>query len=132
MEPASLPTEVILTDPQQTLANIHLDWTPQPGTYLELNGQTYAVLERRHRYLLKSGRYSLCKIALYVQTASHGEERSCVDGRWVLGDATCLYNAHSELMRCAVNPNGLCGTLSDSTGQPCKHYQFRNEQGESS
>lgn len=108
MEPDSLPTEVILTHPRQSLGKIHLDWTPQPGHYLDLAGATYTVLERRHRYQLKSGRYRLHKISLYVQSASRPTEQSLVQGRWVLGDATCRYNAHSELMRCAVNPDGPC------------------------
>jgi hypothetical protein len=126
MEPASLPTEVILADSQQTLANVHLNWTPQPGTYLELEGKTYTILERRHRYILKFGRYSLYKIALYVQTASDCEERSFIEGRWVLGDVTCTYNAQSEIIRCAVNPSGPCGTLSTSQSPPCQFYERCN------
>ncbi len=50
MEPDSLLTEVILTHPRQSLGSVQLDWTPQPGNYLDLQGKTYAVLERRHRY----------------------------------------------------------------------------------
>lgn len=108
MEPSSLPTEVILTHPRQSLGNVQLDWTPQPGSYLDLQGQTYAVLERRHRYHLKAGRYRLHKISLYVQSAQRPVEKSLVNGRWVIGEATCRYNALSELIRCAVNPNGPC------------------------
>jgi len=108
MEPDSLPTEVILTHPQQFLGSIQLDWNPQPGNYLDLQGQTYAVLERRHRYQLKSGRYRLENIALYVQSAPRPSESTLVEGRWVLGDATCRFNARSELIRCAVNPDGPC------------------------
>jgi len=108
MEPGSLPTEVILTHPRQSLGNVNLDWTPQPGNYLDLEGKTYAVLERRHRYQLKSGRYKLHKIALYVQSAPRPTERSLIEGRWVLGDANCHFNARSELIRCAVNPEGPC------------------------
>lgn len=108
MEPDSLITEVILTHPRQSLANVKLDWTPQPGNYLDLEGKTYAVLERRHRYQLKSGRYRLHKIAIYVQSAQRPAERSLVAGRWVLGDASCRYNADSEIIRCAVNPEGPC------------------------
>ncbi|MGB3237690.1 MAG: DUF6464 family protein [Geitlerinemataceae cyanobacterium] len=108
MEPDSLPTEVILNKPPKSLGNVHLDWTPQPGHYLDLQGKTYTVLERRHRYQLKLGRYHLHKIALYVQTAQRPEEKSFFEGRWVLGDATCRYNARSELIRCAVNPEGPC------------------------
>ena len=107
-EAESLPTEVILTQSQQVLAKILLGWTPQPGNYLDLDGKTYAVLERSQRYQLKSGRYKLDKIALYVQSAIRPEEQSLVDGEWVIGDATCKYNARSTLLRCAVNPIGPC------------------------
>lgn len=115
MEPNSLPTEVILTHPHQSLGSVKLDWSPQPGAYLDLEGQTYAVLERRHRYQLRSGRYRLQKIALYVQSAERPTEKTFVEGRWVVGDATCRFNARSELLRCAVNPNGLCSQ--------CRFYQ---------
>jgi Family of unknown function (DUF6464) len=107
-EAESLPTEVILTQSRETLANVRLDWTPQPGNYLDLDGKTYTVLERRHRYQLKYGRYKLDKIALYVQSAIRPEEQSLIDGQWVIGDATCIYNARSILLRCAVHPIGPC------------------------
>ena len=115
MEPDSLPTEVILTHPRQSLGNVNLDWTPQPGNYLDLEGKTYAVLERRHHYQLKAGRYRLQNIALYVQSAPRPQETSFLEGRWVLGDASCRYNAHSELIRCAVNPDGPCDC--------CRYYE---------
>ncbi|HEY9847250.1 MAG TPA: DUF6464 family protein [Candidatus Caenarcaniphilales bacterium] len=108
MEQSSLPTEIILTHPQQSLGNIYLDWLPQPGAYLDLEGQTYAVLERRHRYQLRAGQYHLYKVALYVQTAQRPAERSLANGLWVLGDVNCRFNAGSELLRCAVNPLGPC------------------------
>ncbi len=108
MELDYLPTEVILTHPRQSLGNVQLDWTPQPGNYVDLEGQTYAVLERRHRYQLKAGRYRLHKIAIYVQSAKRPVEKSLVEGRWVIGDANCRFNAHSELICCAVNPEGPC------------------------
>lgn len=110
MEQPSLSTEVILTHPQKTIANVQLDWSPQPGSYLDLEGKTYAVLERHHRYQLRAGRYRLHKIALYVQSAPRHVERSLVAGRWVLGDVSCRFNAHSELIRCAVNPEGPCAS----------------------
>ncbi len=108
MELDTLPSELILTHPRQILGNVKLDWTPQPGNYLDFQGKTYAVLERRHRYHLKSGRYQLHKIALYLQSAQRPTEQSLIQGRWVIGDATCRFNAHSELIRCAVNPVGPC------------------------
>ena len=114
MEPDSLPTEVILSHPKRSLGNVHLSWSPQPGAYLDLEGKTYAVLERRHRYQLKSGQYRLQKIALYVQCAQRPTERTLLNGYWVVGDASCEFNARSELVRCAVNPSGPC--------EGCKHY----------
>lgn len=114
MEQPALPTEVILTHPKQVLGQVALDWTPQPGSYFDFDGQTYTVLERRHRYHLKSGRYCLAKMAVYVQTAERPDEKSFVAGRWVIGDANCRYNARSELLRCAVNPEGPC--------EGCPHF----------
>lgn len=115
MEPDTLPAELILTHPCQSLGSVELDWTPQPGNYLDFEGKTYAVLERRHRYLLRSGRYRLHKISLYVQSAKRPTEKSLVQGRWVIGDANCRFNANSELIRCAVNPEGPCDS--------CRFYE---------
>ena len=115
MEPDSLPTEVILTHPRQSLGKVNLDWTPQPGNYLDLEGRTYTVLERSHRYQYKLGGYQLHKVALYVQSAPHLTEKSYVNGRWVVGDASCRFSAHSEIIRCAVNPEGPC--------HQCRHYE---------
>jgi hypothetical protein len=114
MEQPALPTEVILTQSKQTLGRIELDWTPEPGSYVDFEGQTYAVLERRHQYNLRSGKYCLNKISIYVQTAQRPDEMTLIDGRWVIGDATCLYNARSAMIRCAVNTAGPC--------EGCRHY----------
>ncbi|MFM7560832.1 DUF6464 family protein [Cylindrospermopsis raciborskii] len=108
MHPDSLATEIILTSPQRYLGKLQLDWAPQPGNYLDFEGKTYAVLERHHRYQFRTGRYRLHRIAIYVQTAKRPSEKSFINGRWVVGDANCKYNAHSEIIRCAVNPDGPC------------------------
>jgi hypothetical protein len=108
MEAYSLPTEVILSTSQATINKLVLDWTPQPGDYLDLDNATYAVLERRHCYQYKVGRYRLAKISLYVQVADRPKERSLIAGRWIIGDASCSFNARSELIRCAVLPTGPC------------------------
>jgi len=115
MELDSVPAELILTNPRQSLGNIQLDWTPQPGNYLDYQGKTYAILERRHRYHLKFGSYRLHKVTLYVKAAQRPKEKSLIAGRWVIGDASCHFNAHSELIRCAVNPEGPCDT--------CRFYE---------
>lgn len=115
MEPDSLPTELILNEPHRPLGQTYLDWAPQPGAHLDFEGRTYQVLERRHRYRLKANRYQLHKISLYVQSAPLPEEMSFVNDKWVVGDATCRFNARSELLRCAVNPDGPCAG--------CQHYE---------
>lgn len=115
METSALPTEIILSHPQRSLGKLHLDSNPEPGSHLEIAGKTYTVLERRHCYQFRAGKYRLQNISLYVQSASHPLERSLVDGHWVLGDATCSYNAASALIRCAVNPDGPCAS--------CRFYE---------
>ena len=108
----NLPTEVILSD-RSTLAHLYLTWSPQPGAYLEIEGLSYLVLERRHRYKLRAGRYHLNQISLYVQKLDAPTESSLLDGHWVVGDISCRYNAHSELLRCTVNPSGPCDRCLD-------------------
>jgi hypothetical protein len=115
MEPSELPTELHLTHPNRPLGQVYLDWIPQPGAFLAHDGETYTVLERRHRYQLKAGRYQLHKIALYVQTAAPPEDCQLVHGQWLIGDLSCQFNARSEILRCAVNPNGPC--------QDCRFYE---------
>jgi hypothetical protein len=112
---SNLPTELILSHPQASLGEVQLEGNPQPGAYLEVSNQTYRVLERKHRYHLRNGRYQLHKIALYVQRSYLPQERSWLAGRWVIGDLNCYYNARSEVLRCAVNPDGPC--------QGCPHYR---------
>jgi hypothetical protein len=113
----SLPLEVILSHSHQRLGKLHLDWEPQPGSYVELGEQAYLVLERRHRYQLQFSRYCLHHVALYVQPLEVPLERSRLNNRWVMGDASCRFNARSEVLRCAVNPAGPCNH--------CTHYQPR-------
>jgi Family of unknown function (DUF6464) len=108
MEQLFLPTEVLTAHPEKSLGKLYLDWIPQPGNYLEIEGKAYKVLERSHRYQLKLGQYRLCSMVIQVQITSIPTETSLVDGTWVIGDARCKYNAHSELIRCAVNPLGTC------------------------
>ncbi len=108
MIPDSLPTEVIVTHPYANLGNLILDWHPQPGNYIDIEDKSYTVLERHHSYQLKFGRYVLQKICLYVKSAPRPSEQTFFHGKWILGDGNCCYNAHSELIRCAVNPDGPC------------------------
>ncbi|PSO50829.1 MAG: hypothetical protein BRC40_10965 [Cyanobacteria bacterium QH_8_48_120] len=115
MEPGSPSTEVILSHPRQSLGTVPLDAKYQPGSHFDLKGQTYAVLERHHHYQYKVGGYYLHKVSLYVQSIQIPTERSYVEGRWVIGDASCRFNANSEIIRCAVNPEGPC--------QGCRFYE---------
>lgn len=107
MNPNSLPTEIRMQ--QKLLGKTQLSWQPQPGQYFEYEGQTYVVLERKHRYLFKRGKYHLTQMILTVQASAMPTEKSLVQGRWIIGDASCKFNAGSELLRCAVNPTGPCG-----------------------
>ncbi len=115
IEPDLLPTELILSKSNQLLRKVYLDWMPQPGNYLEVENKTYAILERHHHYQYKIGGYCLQRISLYVQESRKPNERSLIEGHWVIGDASCRYNAHSELIRCAVNPEGPC--------RGCRYYE---------
>ncbi|WP_256995523.1 DUF6464 family protein [Halomicronema hongdechloris] len=116
-----MPTDVMLNHPCTPLGRVYLDWIPQPGADLDMAGQTYRILERHHRYRLKSGRYQLAQMILYVQPCPTPAARHCHNGQWMIGDVTCAYNARSELLRCAVNPEGPC--------QGCGDYQSRSREG---
>jgi hypothetical protein len=108
MEALAIPTEVRTIHPEVSLGKIYLDWMPQPGNYIDIENETYTILERRHRYQLRGGRYNLASILVYVQRSPEKLERSLVGDRWIIGDANCRYNAISEILRCAVNPHGPC------------------------
>ena len=115
IEPKSLLTEVILSHSLQSLGKIYLDWHPQPGNSIEFKEKTYVILERHHHYQYQIGGYCLQKISLHVQESYHQDEKTLVQGRWVMGDASCRFNAHSEIIRCAVNPPGPC--------RNCRYYE---------
>lgn len=110
----SLPTELRLADSSQLLGRLYLDWTPEPGAYLLHEDRTYVVLERCHQYHFQGNQYRLQKAVLSVQETCLSGEKSWLNHRWVIGDATCRYNAHSEILRCSVNPLGPC--------QGCRDY----------
>jgi Family of unknown function (DUF6464) len=115
-------TEVILSPGYASLGCYDLQGNPQPGSHVEVAEQAYLVLERHHRYLFKAGRYQLHQVTIYVQKFYGSSDRSFINGQWVIGDPTCLFNAHSEILRCAVNPSGTCDR--------CGHYQpLKNELG---
>lgn len=118
MESDSLPTDIILTHPHRQLGQIKLDWMPQPGNSVDVEGKIYTVLERHHHYKYRVSGYYLQKMCIYVQCAPQTMEKSFLQGRWVLGDISCRFNAQSEILRCAVNPQGPC--------QDCRFYDSGN------
>ncbi|MGD1895564.1 MAG: DUF6464 family protein [Phormidesmis sp.] len=115
MEIKALPTDIVLSSSKEVLGHIKMDRSLYPGTYVDIDGKTYQILVRRHQYQLKLGRYYLHKAVVHVKQTSVPDERTLLNGAWVIGDITCTYNARSELVRCAINPSGPC---SD-----CTHYQ---------
>jgi hypothetical protein len=121
-----LPVQIVDARTGETFDELQLDWTPHPGHCLEINSQLYTVLEKRHYYQLRDGRYQLCAIRAFVRPAPTAldtaaesglapRERSLVNGQWVVGDSTCRFNARSPLLRCALNPLGPCAG--------CCHFQ---------
>ncbi|WP_299410290.1 DUF6464 family protein [Acaryochloris sp. IP29b_bin.148] len=104
MEQANILTEIHLCQPPRSLGYVHLEGVPQPGSPVELEGQQYTILERRHRYRLQANHYQLHHIALYVQPLISSE----LNPAGGVGDVNCQYNAQSALLRCAINPDGPC------------------------
>jgi len=115
MELKALPTDIVLSDSKEVLSHIKMDRSLYPGTYVDIDGHTYQILVRRHQYQLKLGRYYLHKAVVHVKKTTVPEERTLLNGDWVIGDITCTYNARSELFRCAINPSGPCSE--------CIHYE---------
>ncbi|MGQ9866151.1 MAG: DUF6464 family protein [Pseudanabaenaceae cyanobacterium] len=109
-----LPVEVYLP-PKQFLGKLKLVETPQPGQTLELAGRPYLILERRHCYHLKRGKYRLWRTVVQVQPASEAKRWG---NRWVVGDPECGFNALSPLLRCALHPEGPCEGCPDRQLRP--------------
>ena len=88
---------------------------PHPGRWLAVGKKSFLVLQRRHRYRLRNGRYELATVALQVKAQSKPADAHWWNGRWVIGDPSCAYNARTPLLRCAVLPAGPC--------ERCAHYK---------
>ncbi|MFW6730870.1 MAG: DUF6464 family protein [Synechococcus sp.] len=99
------------------LHRLVLSDVPQPGRWLDLDGTSYLVLQRRHRYRLVQGRYRLARVVLQVKAQRQPADAHWWRNRWVIGDPTCTYNALSPLLRCAVLPEGPCSG--------CLHHRGR-------
>ena len=84
MELKALPTDIVLSDSKTVLGHIKLDRSLYPGTYVDIDGHTYQILVRRHQYQLKLGRYHLHKAVVHVKETAIPEERTLLNGDWVL------------------------------------------------
>ena len=96
---------------------IQLDEPPHPGSWLELDGSSYLIMQRQHRYSLKGGTYQLSSIALVVKPQSRPLDAIAWRHGWVIGDPACRFNALSPLLRCVVWPDGPC--------DQCSHFEAR-------
>ena len=96
------------------LERLDLDDIPQPGRWLVVEERSLLVLQRHHRYQLRSGRYELSSIALQVKVQKQPADARWWHDRWVIGDPGCRFNARSPLLRCAVLPEGPC--------ERCAHF----------
>ncbi|WP_017327291.1 DUF6464 family protein [Synechococcus sp. PCC 7336] len=123
-----LPVQLVDARTGETFEKLRLNWTPYPGHTIQLGNNTYTILEKRHYYQLRAGRYVLDAIRAFVRPAPEAaelvpgngdRERSLMNGQWVIGDSTCEYNARSPLLRCAPNPLGPCAG--------CTSFQPRSE-----
>lgn len=98
-----------------TLELAGIEQVPHPGRWLLHGGSSFLVLQRRHRYCLRNGRYELASVALQVKVQHQPADARWWNGRWVIGDPACRFNARSPLLRCAVLPDGPCAR--------CAHFQ---------
>ena len=99
------------------LERLAMDEVPQPGRWLVVNERSYLVMQRHHRYQLRSGRYELTSISLQVKAQRQPDDARFWQGRWVIGDPSCRFNALTPLLRCAVLPQGPC--------ERCAHHSAR-------
>lgn len=90
---------------------------PQPGRWFNHGDHAFLVLQRRHRYQLRNGRYELASVALQVKRQKQPTDARWWNGGWVIGDPSCRFNARSPLLRCAVLPDGPC--------DQCAHHSAR-------
>ena len=94
------------------LDRIDLDDPPHPGRWMQWNGRSFLVLQRRHRYALCNGHYQIASIALMVKHQRQPADAVLWRHGWVIGDPACRFNARSPLLRCAVWPEGPCDRCS--------------------
>lgn len=116
--PDGLRLELRRIEDDQLIARLEadqVDTIPQPGRWLTVAEGSFLVLQRRHRYRLRNGRYELSSIALQVRRQRQPADARWWNGRWVIGEPLCQFNARSPLLRCAVLPEGPC--------ERCVHFR---------
>ena len=91
---------------EMLLHRVELDEPPHPGRWFETQGITFFVMQRRHRYALRNGRYDIASITLVVKPQNKPADAVFWRHGWVIGDPECRFNARSPLLRCAVWPQG--------------------------
>jgi hypothetical protein len=69
----------------------------------------------RHPHFRRSRSAALDSSANSFRSRSNFSTLQLFDPAYFIGDTSCQFNAHSPLLRCAVNPDGPC--------QACPHYQ---------
>jgi len=87
------------------------------GDGLLWNSNPSLVMQRRHRYALRNGRYVMASVALLVKPQTRPADATPWRHGWVIGDPNCRFNARSPLLRCAVWPEGPC--------ENCSHRELR-------
>ena len=96
---------------------VDLEDPPHPGRWLVVKDESFLVMQRRHRYSLRNGRYVMASVALMVKPQARPADATPWRHGWVIGDPNCRFNACSPLLRCAVWPEGPC--------ESCSHHELR-------
>ena len=96
---------------------VDLEDPPHPGQWLVVKDESFLVMQRRHRYSLRNGRYVMASVALMVKPQARPADATPWRHGWVIGDPNCRFNACSPLLRCAVWPEGPC--------ESCSHHELR-------
>lgn len=75
----------------------------------------YQRLRRRRRRLNILNTTTTSDRRFHKRMNRDPEEQYVAGVGYVIGDLSCIFNARSPYIRCAVNPTGLC--------QDCRYYQ---------
>ena len=93
---------------EQPIDRLEMEDPPHPGRWFSVDASSFLVMQRRHRYRLRSGRYELSSVVLLVQSQKQPDDARWYRHGWVIGDPSCRFNARSPVLRCAVLPEGPC------------------------